>query len=141
MQSLKEKYKNNVNIIFKGLVDNVNQYVKASDSYLSCSYSEGLPNGVLEAMASGLPVVLSDIKQHQEIYEYNNNIGYLYRQDNLDDYMDKLDLVIDLKRNKMFYKYSNNAKETVNAYFSDKIMSAKYQQEYIALSENKINKR
>ena len=45
--------------------------------FLSCSLKEGLPNTVLEAMASGIPCVLSDIPAHKEIVE-NEKSGFIY---------------------------------------------------------------
>ncbi|WJW81227.1 glycosyltransferase [Moellerella wisconsensis] len=52
---------------FLGMVNNVNDYLIASDIFISSSLSEGLPNTVLEALACGLPVVLSDISSHREL--------------------------------------------------------------------------
>ena len=49
-----------------------------SDVFVSSSESEGLPNGVLEALASGIPVMLSNIPQHLEILEEVNNVGNTY---------------------------------------------------------------
>ena len=40
-----------------------------SDIFVSSSLWEGLPIGVMEAMACGLPVILSDIPAHREIVE------------------------------------------------------------------------
>lgn len=79
------KYKNSRVMRFTGNVLNVREYLNASDVYVSTSKSEGMPNGVLEAMASGLAVILSDIEQHKEIFEENNQIGYLYKQDDKED--------------------------------------------------------
>ncbi|MBC8228547.1 glycosyltransferase family 4 protein, partial [bacterium] len=62
-------------IILKGHIDNVVDYLRACDVYVSASRSEGLPNSVLEAMGTKLPVLLSDIQQHKEILERNTNIG------------------------------------------------------------------
>lgn len=76
---LKEKYGAAKNVIMTGSVNNVNEYLQASDIYISSSKSEGLPNGVLEAMAVGLPVILSDIEQHKEVYGASQNIGEIYR--------------------------------------------------------------
>jgi glycosyltransferase involved in cell wall biosynthesis len=47
--------------------DDVYRYAAQSDVYVSASRGEGLPVAVLEAMACGRPVILSDIPPHREI--------------------------------------------------------------------------
>jgi glycosyltransferase involved in cell wall biosynthesis len=54
-------------VLFPGNVSNVVEYLQAADVFVSSSLSEGLPNTVLEAMACGLPCLLSDIPSHKEI--------------------------------------------------------------------------
>lgn len=51
---------------YLGEDDMVREYREAS-VFVSLSADEGLPNSVLEALACGLPVVLSDIGPHREI--------------------------------------------------------------------------
>lgn len=46
-------------IHFTGLVRNVEDYLRASDVFAFPSLREGMPNVVLEAMASGLPVLMT----------------------------------------------------------------------------------
>ncbi len=62
-------------IRLEGWVNNVSEYLGASDYFVSASNSEGLPNTVMEALAVGLPVILSDIQPHQEILQYNAEAG------------------------------------------------------------------
>jgi glycosyltransferase involved in cell wall biosynthesis len=49
-------------ITVRGRVSNVADYLTASDAFLSTASQEGLPKGVMEAMAAGLPVVAYDIR-------------------------------------------------------------------------------
>ena len=52
---------------FEGQVNNVKEYLAASNISMSVSKSEGLPLGVLEALSMGVPMILSDIAPHREI--------------------------------------------------------------------------
>lgn len=44
-------------------------WMKRADLFVSVSLFEGMPNTVMEAMACGCPIVVSDIPQHREILE------------------------------------------------------------------------
>ena len=48
-------------VIFAGSVSNVQEYLQASDYFVFPSESEALPLALLEALATGLPTVASDI--------------------------------------------------------------------------------
>ena len=49
--------------------DKVFEYFVLADLFVSASWGEGLPVAVMEAMACGRPVVLSDIPPHREIVQ------------------------------------------------------------------------
>lgn len=49
------------------------QNYRKCDIFIFTSYSEGLPKALLEAMASGCPIICSDIPPHKEIVEDNFN--------------------------------------------------------------------
>ena len=128
LDGYKEKYGNKSNIDFRGSVNNVNHYLKACDAYVSTSKSEGLPNGVLEAMATGLPVVLSDIQQHLEIFEASKGIGYIYQQGNAAKLSDCLSQV-----RKKSAAMGKTAYESAHQNFSAMGMGKNYQQLYRTL--------
>lgn len=54
---------------YHGAVERPEIFMKMHDCLVLPSYNEGMPNVVLEAMACGLYVILSDIAVHQELCE------------------------------------------------------------------------
>lgn len=65
---------------FPGFVSNIEDYYRASDVCVSSSRSEGLPFNVMEAMACGLPAVLTNVKGHEDLVRPGEN-GELYPYD------------------------------------------------------------
>ena len=71
-----EKYKevideNQLNVTLKGQVTNVNDVIAGYDLFIMSSTNEGFPLSVFEAMAAGVPVMLSDIAPLTEIVKDN----------------------------------------------------------------------
>lgn len=61
-------------VVFTGPIsrNDVFKRLKQSDVYISPSKVEGLPVSVMEAMSTGLPVILSDIQPHCELKKGEN---------------------------------------------------------------------
>lgn len=78
LDELKKKYKVFSNILFIGKQKDVSAYLRSADVFVSASDSEGLPNAVIESLACGCPVVLSDISQHREILDEVPDCGRLF---------------------------------------------------------------
>lgn len=72
-------------VILLGYRTDVNEIYHAADIFALPSYREGLPVSLMEAMATGLPVVCSDIRGNRDLI--NNKIGgYLVKPDNVDGF-------------------------------------------------------
>ena len=63
-------------VSFAGFRTDVPRLLSAADASAHLSTAEGMPNSVLEAMASGLPVIASDATSHAEQIEHGTH-GYL----------------------------------------------------------------
>lgn len=129
LNAIREKYANDERLLFTGNINNVSDYLQASDIYVSASKSEGMPNGVLEAMATGLPVLLSDIPQHLEVLEINDQYGMSYHLGDREDYISKFDEMME----KDLQHMGQEASKTANKELSAAIMSQRYQKLYLEL--------
>lgn len=128
---LKKNYGEHENILFRGKVSNVNEYLHASDVYLSTSKSEGLPNGVLEAMACGLPVLLSDIPQHMEVLEVDSQCGHFYSLGNKSQLAMLMDQIVGENMSAM----GERSYKAVMENFTAEGMSKLYQNLYLKIME------
>lgn len=84
---------NTFSIMFSGRVNNVHEYLAASDVFLSASKTEGFHSAALEAMASGLPLVLSDIPAHREFFSNSGEIGTLFKVDDVENLRQSIDWI------------------------------------------------
>ncbi|EQC43225.1 glycosyltransferase [Bacteriovorax sp. Seq25_V] len=74
------------NVEFMGYVDDIPNFLNKIDIYVSASRGEGLPYSVLEAMAAGKKIVLSDVVGHNDI---EGNI-LLYKPEQLEIFKNAL---------------------------------------------------
>jgi glycosyltransferase involved in cell wall biosynthesis len=56
-------------VVAPGFVSNPWSWLKTADLFVSVSLWEGMPNTVMEAMAAGCAVVVSDIPHHREVLD------------------------------------------------------------------------
>ena len=124
----KEKLESLVNdqeITFTGHLNNIKEYLHVADYFVSSSISEGLPNTVLEAMACGLPVILSDIPSHREIFSGISYSGF-FKTGSVADLSEKINFVA----NDDYSKNSSLVRELITLKFSADKMSKQYQDVY-----------
>lgn len=79
LDKYRQMYKNQAEFI--GYSSQVDDYFKLADLTICPSFQEGLPINVIEAMASGLPVVASKIRGQSDLIKHGHN-GYLFDLNN-----------------------------------------------------------
>ena len=87
------KENNLTNILLSGYKSNIDEYLSASDIYLSTSLWEGLPYSLIEAAANSLPIVASNVTGNNEVAIDGEN-GYLF---NLNDPSEAVDKILRIK--------------------------------------------
>lgn len=124
-----QKYGKSDNMKFFGRVPNVAEYLQACDFFVSSSKTEGLPSAPMEAMACGLPCVLSDIEPHREIIGYNHKSGKLFETKNVRIMVSKINEIIRGDYSEMSRAAISVISDSLNA----KAMSEKYQGLYVRM--------
>ncbi len=93
LEKLISDYHLEKNVILLGYTMELPSYITASDVLISCSYREGLPMNILEAMMSGKPIVASNNRGHRELVKNEKN-GYLVKADDYAEYASRLATIL-----------------------------------------------
>lgn len=124
-----EASRENPSIIIKGRVARVSDFLRASDFYISSSLAEGMPNAALEALASRIPVVLSDIPPHRELVKMARGIGSVFDLSSFHSLDKAISYTVGLDSNSSKQAIS----ELVETSLSAKAMAGKYNDLYTKL--------
>lgn len=105
----------------------VKEYLLNSDLFCLCTDYEGVPQSVLEAMAIGIPVMISNIDAHQAIVQHGEN-GYLVNNDFL-SWEEALRMVHDVKPDHLS-SLSENARKFIQLNHSLEKSARMYETEF-----------
>ena len=65
-------YSSKSSILFLGNRDDIKEILRISDIFVLPTLGEGMSNAIMEAMASGLPVITTNIPENQELIKHEN---------------------------------------------------------------------
>lgn len=122
------------NILIKGVVSNVAEYLRASDLLVLPSLAEGMSNVILEAMATGLPVITTNISSNPEVID-NGIDGVLLDPEDKSGF--KKNILKILTDESFASKIGQNAREKVVEKFSIESIAEKYRE----LFDRLVNRR
>lgn len=89
---------------FLGFRNDINQICKVSDIFVFPSLQEGLPVALMEAMASGLPVICSDIRGNKDLIKYSE---CRFNVKSIDDLHRKINKLIKIQEERNILKEYN----------------------------------
>ena len=92
-------------ISFLGFRKDIIEITKVSDIFIFPSLQEGLPVALMEAMASGLPVICSNIRGNEDLI-IDEKGGYLIEPYDVDRFAEKINSLIENKE--LIEKFKNN---------------------------------
>lgn len=79
----------NNQIHFLGFRTDIPELLKISNTFILSSYQEGLPRSTMEAMASGLPLICSEIRGNVDLINEGKN-GFLLRPNDIKGFATKI---------------------------------------------------
>lgn len=120
-----------INVV--GKVDNVNEFLIASDYFLLPSRYEGISNALLEAITHKLPVIVSDAGGNKDIVD--KNTGFLFEKENDVKLTRILEETLNYDENKLS-AMTQNAYFKINENYAMENVCNSYEQLYINLKNS-----
>lgn len=120
-------------VVFMGERNDVSEILKTFDIFVLPSLSEGMSNTILEAMATGLPVIASDVGGNSELVA-NEKTGFLFQKQDIQGLKEKIEKYICVTGLKNAHGYAG--RNRVLKKFSLNQMIYRYQNLYSELVKN-----
>lgn len=95
LKKLAQKLKIQKQVIFLGFREDIPEIMSIADLFVFPSFREGLPLSLMEAMASGLPIICSNIRGNCELIEDGKN-GYLVSPDDVDGFASAIEKILEI---------------------------------------------
>ncbi len=133
MEEKIKKYRLSDSIEFLGNRSDVSRVMNAFDIFVLPSLSEGCSNVIQEAMATGLPVIATNVGGNPELVT-DNKTGFLFTSEDAADFADKMErLLLDAELRRQFGRAS---RQDALQRFSLNVMVKAYEDYYLrALAE------
>ncbi len=107
------------NVLLIGYRTDIPKLLKISDLYVATSKREGLPVNILEAMISGLPLVVTDSRGQRELVDDGKN-GYIIKIGDVQDLVQRIEnIYLDARIRDHIVE---NAKNNIDKYLLDNVI-------------------
>lgn len=123
-------------VIFAGMVDTMRDYLAIGDCFLFASNREGMPNVILEAMASGIPIIATRIGGVVDLLD--DELAILTEADDLTSFAGALQDFLDDRP--AAQERAKAARQRVEQHFSHTTIAGRYEALYRRLIAEKANK-
>ena len=123
LKTLVFKYGLQDRIKFLGFREDIPEILLSMDGYICASHTEGFSNAILEAMASGLPIIATNVGGNSEIIT-NEITGLLFKPKDKNGIINTMIKI--MENNPLSEKLSKEALKTVNEKYSTKKMVESY---------------
>ncbi len=104
LEELIREYKLEDNVKLLGYRNDLDEIYAITDLFIFPSFREGLSVALMEAMASGLPCIVSDIRGNVDLIETQKG-GFCVNPNSIDEFADSMNILINNKQ--LREKYSN----------------------------------
>jgi sugar transferase (PEP-CTERM/EpsH1 system associated) len=119
-------------VSFLGAIDNTPEILNAMDVFVLPSLNEGMSNTLLEAMASGLPVVATRVGGNPELVEESSS-GWLFQPGDIRELASRLEQLC--RDSSLRRELGNGARARAVSQFSLEGMVARYRELYLGLAK------
>ncbi len=107
------------NVIFMGYRKDISNLLNISDVAVSSSRQEGLPVNIMEAMAMGLALVVTDCRGNHDLV-HNNKNGYVVGVNDAEDFFKAIDQLYQSKA--LRHRFGENSYAMIDEYTLENVL-------------------